>query len=259
MAKHYVIAAGLVLMASAKAVSWILNVQTEKERKKQLEEIAHSDEIRAQFNAAIQRQQEGYVSLLRQRGNEQGKFLLDAISARHIAVEALPEELDRLEKMIGQEVADQTSSPYRKSALRREYARIEDAIVRIREYKKYLHNEEERIRSFLENEEFESLLKLNAAETLLPISWLYAGKLVLVSMGELGQHLPPFNHRISFGKDDAAQRALALRYGEDIPVLIRSAHKHHDGLFYGCVARGAAYYLFNVNYLGRSASINLAG
>ena len=39
-------------------------------------------------------------------------------------------------------------------------------------------------------------------------------------------------------KDDRAQRTLALQYNDDIPVLIRSSHKDHPGLFYGCVARG---------------------
>lgn len=242
MGAPFVIVAGLTVLASAKAISWIYNVATELEQEKQRGERARSDEIRAQIRAAGQQQQDERESLLRQMSNKQGRFLLDAIAARHMAVEELPEELDRLEKIIGQEVADKTSSPYRKSALRREYARIEDAITRIREYKKYLNKEEERIRSLLANEAFDELLELDTAENLLPIDWLYAGKLVLVSMDELGPRLPRFNHRISFGKDDAIQRAMALRYGDDIPVLIKSAHKHHEDLFYGCVARGAVYY-----------------
>ncbi|GLF60028.1 hypothetical protein VNPA152081_38540 [Pseudomonas aeruginosa] len=242
MAVPFVIAAGLVVLAGAKVVSWIYNVKTEQEEKKQRDERKRSDEIRARASAASQRQEVERLMLLRQMGEEHSQFLLESIREHRLAVADVPSELDGLERMIGQEVADKTSSPYRKSALRREYARIEDAIVRMREYQRYLNQQESQIRSLLGKEAFEDLLGLDTTEPLLPVDWLYPGKLVLVSMDELGQPLPRFNHRISFGQDDTAQKTLALRYGDDIPVLVKSAHKRYEGLFYGCVARGALYY-----------------
>lgn len=242
MAIPFVVAAGLVVLTGAKVVSWIYNVKTEQEQSKQRNERKRSDEIRARARAASQRQDAEHLMLYQQMGKEYSKFLLESIREHRLAVADVPAALDELERMISEQVLDKTSSPYRKSALRREYARIEDAIVRMREYESYLNQQEDQIRSLLDKNAFEHLLELDTAEPLLPIDWLYAGKLVLVSMDEIGKRLPRFNHRISFGRDDAAQRALALRFGDDIPVLIKSAHKSYKGLFYGCVARGALYY-----------------
>ena len=225
MAIPFVVAAGLVVLTGAKVVSWIYNVKTEQEQSKQRNERKRSDEIRARARAASQRQDAEHLMLYQQMGKEHSLFLLESIREHRLAVADVPAALDELERMISEQVLDKTSSPYRKSALRREYARIEDAIVRMREYESYLNQQEDQIRSLLDKNAFEHLLELDTAEPLLPVDWLYAGKLVLVSMDEIGKRLPRFNHRISFGRDDAAQRALALRFGDDIPVLIKSAHK----------------------------------
>lgn len=242
MAIPFVLAAGVAVLVSAKVVSWIYNVKTEEEQNKQRHERKRSEEIRARADAARKQQGAERLKLLRQMGREHAQFLRESIHGCRLAVADLPDELIKLETMIGEEVVDKTSSPYRKSALRREYARIEDAIVRMREYQRYLDYLQARIQSLLQDEAFEDLLHLDAAEPLLPLDWLYSGKLVLVSMDELGQPLPRFQHRISFGQDDSAQKALALSYGDDIPVLIKSVHKHYEKLFYGCVARGTVYY-----------------
>ncbi len=238
----FVIAAGLTVLATAKVVSWICNVQTQEEEAQQRHERARSDEIRARASEASRKQEAERLALWRQQASEHAQLLLAAIDDRRQAVKEVPAELHRLEKIISEEVSDKTSSPYRKSALRREYARIEDAIVRMREYARYLDQQAQQVHKLLNNESFDALLSLDTAEPLLPLDWLYAGKLVLVSMDELGPPLPRFNHRISFGRDDAAQKAMALGYGSDIPVLIKSAHPKYEGLFYGCVARGAVCY-----------------
>jgi hypothetical protein len=128
MAIPFVVAAGLVVLAGAKVVSWIYNVKTEQEQSKQRDERKRSDEIRARASAASHRQEVERLMLLRQMGEEHSQFLFESIRDHRLAVADVPAELDGLERMIGQEVADKTSSPYRKSALRREYARIEDAM-----------------------------------------------------------------------------------------------------------------------------------
>lgn len=239
--KRFVIVAGVVLVC-AKALGWIYNRLTKEEWERQQSERARADEIRASADLARKRQEVEYQAEYRAQGKEYSQLLLEAIRVCREGVAGLPAELEKLECMIGQEVADKTSSPYRKSALRREYARIEDAIVRMREYWHYLDWQESQVKTLLGNGAFEDLFELESAEPLLPVDWLYPGKLVLVSMDEIGRPLPRFNHRISFGQDAIAQKSLALRYGDDIPVLIKSAHKQHKGLFYGCVARGAIHY-----------------
>ncbi len=239
----YVIAAGLSAMVSGTAVNWIYNVKTKQELDKQSAEKKRADDIRKRARAARQCQDTERLKQLHQMGKEHFRFLLEAILHHREAVAKIPAELEGLERMICQEVADKTSSPYRKSALRREYSRIEDAIVRIREYQRYLDYQEKQVWILHNDEAFEELLEMDTVESLLPLDWLYPGKLVLVSMDEIGPPLPRFKHRISFGKKDNAQKALALRYVDgDIPVLIQSAHSEYEGLFYGCVARGALYY-----------------
>lgn len=238
----YVVAAGILVLTTAKVVSWIYNVKTEEEQQKQRDEKERADEIRAQAHAAKAQNESEHLAQSRQMGQKYAQFLFESIHTRRLAVADVPAGLTELERTIGLELADKTSSPYRKSALRREYARIEDAIVRMREYLYYLEQQKHQVQSMLDNEAFEDLLELDTAEPLLPVEWLYPGKLVLVSMDEIGSRLPHFNHRISFGRDDITQKSLALRYDDEIPVLIKSAHKLHKGLFYGCVARGALYY-----------------
>lgn len=242
MAIPLVVATGLVVMVTAKAVSWFLNSMTEEERQKQTHERERTEQIRKRAGAAKARQDSERAEVYRDMVLEQAQGLYRVIREHREAVADLPAELKKLEQMITTEVSDKTSSPYRKSALRREFARIEDAMVRMEEYQQYLLFAEEQIESLERQEEFEQLLALDPAEPLLPMEWLYPGKLVLVAMHEIDMPLPHFGHRISFGQDDFAQKALALAYNDEIPVLIKSAHKHVAGRFYGCVARGALYY-----------------
>lgn len=242
MNQRVILAAGLGVMASATAIAWIYNRMTLVEELKQGQEKAQADILRSRAAAAQQSQQAEQQVHLQQIGVEQSQLLLQAIQARRDMVADLPNELNMLQKTIDAEVANTSSSPYRKSVLRREYARIEDARIRVQEYAHYLDYEQAHIQALLADQAYQELLTLNTADALLPAQWLYAGKLVVVSLKELGLPLPRFKHRISFARDNIVQRAQALRYGDEIPVLIRSAHKKHRGLFYGCVARGATYY-----------------
>jgi len=237
-----VVAAGLTVLVTAKAVSWICNSLTEQEREKQQHERERSDQIRARARAAnVQQEAERWMTY-QQMAQDQAYLLFESIREHRQAAAEVPAELEMLERMISSEVSNKTSSPYRKSALRREYARIEDAIVRLKEYQRYLSFEEQRINQLLYEEDYEVLLKLDTVKPLLPLEWLYPGKLVLVSMDEIGKPQPYFGHRISFGHDDLVQKSIALRYGDDIPVLIKSVHNRYADLFYGCVARGALHY-----------------
>lgn len=236
------VAVGLAVLVGAKAVSWIYNVKTAEEKTKQEYERQCANEIRAHARRAKQRQGQERLALEREIAEDHKNLLLDAIKLRRQSVAEVPGELVMLEKMITEEISDKTSSPYRKSALRREYARIEDAVVRMKEYLHYLEVEEHQACKEFSDGNYEALQSRDTAEPLLPLEWLYPGKLVLVSMEEVGQPLPRFFHRISFGRENLAQRTLALDYDDEIPVLIKSKHKQHESLFYGCVARGALYY-----------------
>jgi energy-coupling factor transporter ATP-binding protein EcfA2 len=238
----YVVAAGLTVLVAGKVVSWICNVMTEEERENQRQERERSERIHACAQEEWARQDRQRSALWCQMGEEKSGLLLDAIASRRRGVAELPQALGDLERIIDEEAKNRTTSPYRKSVLRREYARIEDAITRMKEYTRYLDHEERHIQEDTRDGRFELLLERQLAEFLLPLEWLYPGRLVLVTLNEIDQCLPRFQHEITFGKKDAAQKALALQYGEEIPVLINGRHPHSQTKFYGCVARGVLYY-----------------
>lgn len=242
MAAPLIVGAGIVVFVVAKVFSWLANSMTEEEHQKQASERARTDEIRCRAEAARARQEREAWQEYRAMALEHVQLLRRVIRENREAIVGIPAELDNLEQMVAREISDKTSSPYRKSALRREYARIEDAVVRMKEYERYLVFAENEVDTLLAGEDFEPLLALDPAEKLLPLEWLYPGKLVLVAMNEINKPLPRFGHRISFGTDDVHQKALALPFNDEIPVLIKAATKWGNGSFYGCVARGALYY-----------------
>ncbi len=145
------------------------------------------------------------------------------------------------------EISADSSSPYRKSALRREFVRVEDAKIRLDEYKKYLNYEKRQIERLWKIERFDLLLEKEAADALLPTEWLYKGKLVVIKLDEIdNENLSKFNHTLSFSESEKEiQQALAIKYGDEFPVLItryqQNENEKHKRIFYGCVARGIAY------------------
>ncbi|MCE1015706.1 hypothetical protein [Pseudomonas monteilii] len=201
MAIPFLVAAGLMVMATAKVFSWVANTMTEEEERKQREERRKTADIRSRARAAKERQDESLRQEYKAMALEHAQLLRQVIQDNREAVAGVPQVLLELETMIGMEVRDKTSSPYRKSALRREYARIEDAIVRMKEYEKYLSYAASEIDGLLARSQYEALLEVETAEPLLPLEWLYPGKLVLLAMNEVGKPLPRFGHRVSFGKD----------------------------------------------------------
>lgn len=242
MAVPLIVGAGLALFATAKLFSWLANSMTEEEERKQEKERARTESIRRRAETAKARQEREAWEEYRTMVLEHVQLLRRVTRENRDAIVGIPEELDKLEQMVAREISDRTSSPYRKSALRREYARIEDAVVRMKEYERYLVFAENEVDALLANEGFEQLLAIDPAEKILPLEWLYPGKLVLVAMDEINKPFPRFGHRIVFGRDDVPQKALAIPFNDEIPILVKATTKWDSGSFYGCVARGSLYY-----------------
>lgn len=239
----FVIVAGLGITLAAKTVSWIYDALTEEEQEKQTYERKRVDEIRSRAKAAFDRKDAETLKIVRESALENANAFRRVIKDRRLALQGVPDDLRMLEEILLKEASDRTSSPWRKSALRREYARIEDAAVRLKEYQCYLDHEQTRIDNLLALESWEEILSLDSIDQKLPLEWLYPGKLVLVTLDEVNKTLPRFRHSIVFAKKlSAAQRALALQYGDEVPILIQHAVSQSDGKFIGCVARGALYY-----------------
>lgn len=236
------IVAGIAVAGGATLVSWIYNTLTAEEKEKQHRERKKSEKIRASAQRERERQDERYSDAYREMVGDKVKLLLATITSHRSRIEQIPEELADLKRAIKEEVLKADSSPYRKSALRKEFTRIEDAIRRYDEYIHYLDQEELQTRADFEASRFDAILDRDIPEPLLPLEWLYVGKLVLVSLDEINRPLPRFQHQIVFlQREDAAQKALAVRYGNEIPILIKEPHRKWERAFVGCVARGALY------------------
>ncbi|MGV8863208.1 MAG: DEAD/DEAH box helicase [Pseudomonas sp.] len=236
------IVAGLVVMGAASVVGWICNTLTEEEKEMQRRERRRGESIRANAQRERERQQGRYSAAYREMVEDKVKLLLATITSHRSRVEQIPEGLADLKRVMQEEALKADSSPYRKSALRREFARIEDAVRRYDEYVRYLDQEQRQTQADLGANRFDAILDRDIPEPLLPLEWLYAGKLVLVSLEEINRPLPRFRHQIVFlQRQEAAQKALAVRYGDEIPILIREPHPKWERSFVGCVARGALY------------------
>lgn len=243
MAKQYALVAGLTVLATATTISWIFNYATKTQLERREKEMAKADSLRAKAAARRKEYEDKHDEQLQKIALEHSAVLFDGIKKIRESYYDVPAELEVLQQTIDQEVLDKTSSPYRKSALRREYTRIEDARIRMQEYFHYLNYEEKLIKSLLTDKAYAELIQLNPVEILLPVEWLYVGKLVLVSLNELEQDLPRFKHSIYFEKkEEVIQKTLAIPYGDEIPILIKGVDESTHGLFYGCVARGITYY-----------------
>src|SRR5690606_40892513 len=111
MAIPLVVATGLVVLVTAKTVSWFLNSMTEEERQKQERERERTEQIRKRASAAKARQDGELAEVYRDMVLEHAQGLKRVIREHREAVAALPAELKKLEQMITAEVSDKTSSP----------------------------------------------------------------------------------------------------------------------------------------------------
>lgn len=232
------IAVGVIVGASC--VAWYYNCKTEDEKRNQEYAYNERESLYANYQRASRDQTEQARKECKRLAEQGYQDLLKIIKVHEGKIAPIKEGLDELYKIISSEIIADSTSPYRKSALRREFARTEDAYMRLEQYKQYLAYDRQTINELWIKERYEQLLKKEAADALLPVEWLYSGKLVTVNLGEIGRKLPVFGHKILFHGTRELQQALAIGYGDEFPLLVTKPAKE-AGTFYGCVARGIVY------------------
>lgn len=230
------LAAGAAVLASAKLVSWIYRTLTEEQAASNARDERELAAARERVSRAREQSAAQAAVIRRDALREVSNILNRAIATHRADKRALREEIDALQQQIIEETSDRATSPYRAYALRREYVRVEEARARLDAYLDYLHDYQQRADAAARAGDEEQLRALELPESFVPLYWLHAGKLVMVNMGEIEIALPPFGHRIELGRDRAAQQALALRHGNEFPLLIHGMTER--GAHLGCVARG---------------------
>ncbi|CAB3737713.1 ATP-dependent RecD-like DNA helicase [Paraburkholderia graminis C4D1M] len=230
---------GLAVFVAAKVVKWIFNSMSEEEAERSETLREEAETIYQEYEEACRTKQADLKRWTTEKAGHWRRKLLQALSDNRDKIAPIREGLDSLYEVVRIEIGADTTSPFRRLALQYAFCRIEDAKLRLDAYAAYLDHAEAQIARVTDGA---AVLKLRPTEPLLPDEWLYRGKLVVVSLDEIRKPLPRFGHRLLFGRHESRQLALAVPFGDEIPVMITGAHKHQEGAFYGCVARGALYY-----------------
>ncbi|MCB2381383.1 MULTISPECIES: DEAD/DEAH box helicase [Shewanella] len=230
------------VMLTASAVAWYFNQKTDEEKHRQGRAYQERDNIRSRFESAAEQESSYFTEEQIKQAERDKTLLLAEIEKLSEKITPISESLSELYKIIQSEIAAETTSPYRRSALLREYARIQDAQKRLIEYRKYLEFEKKQIINYWQQQKYGQLIDLDLADALLPLEWLYEGKLVLAELSDIGRQQPKFEHRLLFNGNREQQQALAIGYGDDFPILVVREGNKKDGAFFGCVAKGLCFH-----------------
>lgn len=236
------IAVGVTVGASI--IAWHFNRKTENELRRQERAYRARDRMYDEYHSEVDRIQKHYSAAQKKQASKQRELLLDEIKIHTEKIDPIKKAYDQLYSLILEEIQADSTSPYRKSALRREFAQIQDGQMRLSEYQKYLNYERDRVEKAWESKRLDDLMDMLPADALLPMEWLYPGKLVMVDWSDIGKRQPKFGHKLSFNgfpDEQELQKSLALAYGDEFPMLVYKRGKRED-TFYGCVARGIAFH-----------------
>ncbi|EOV0102918.1 AAA domain-containing protein [Vibrio vulnificus] len=231
------------VMVTASVVAWHYNQKTDEEIGRQNRAYAEQDNIRSRFYSASNEESERFSAIQKEQATKQRDLLLKEIENHRGKISEITEAYKELYTIVLTEIQSEITSPYRKSALKREFSQIEDGQLRLVEYERYLESEKSKVERYWANSDYRSLIQLDPAEPLLPFEWLYPGKLVVVDLSDMGKRQAKFNHRLDFNGFESErdkQKALALAYGDEFPMLVTKKGKHDS--FYGCVARGISFH-----------------
>ena len=234
------VAAGVTAVATVAA--WAFNQLTQHERELQEKEYSRRKQMYSAIGEIQLNKNKGTERILARAAKETRATSLGIIKEHRKKIGVISEGLTKLFSVVNREVVANYTSPYRRSVLRREYCRLEDASTRLSEYEKYLDYEASLIDTLYKQRSFQSLIERDPPQALLPVEWLYPGKLLIASMDEIGISQPNFGHTLRWARDAAKQKALALAYGEEFPILITDRWKRNEHVFFGCVARGTLFY-----------------
>ncbi|MBZ9610846.1 DEAD/DEAH box helicase [Rheinheimera maricola] len=237
---HLVIGGGIILTAAA--VSWLYNQKTDDELRRQRQAYQDRDDIRSKYQNASSRFRENHITQRREQALSYKSLLLKELDTHAKKVQPIVNAYNELFEIIQSEINADSTSPYRKSALRKEYARLEDAKLRIIEYDKYLSHERSKISELWAKGHYDWLMQRKVPDALLPVEWLYLGKLLVVDFSDIDKPLEGSRHILNFtGVNGEAekQKALALSYGNEFPILVVKGQRNR---FFGCVAKGIAFH-----------------
>ena len=132
------LAVGLGVIVAGSAVAYYYNEKTNDELARQDRAYKERDDIYARYDVEHATQDENYREKRKAQAEDYKRLLLKEIEKHFEKVTPITKAYQELYDAIIIEINSDTTSPYRKSALQKEFSRIEDAQIRISEYAKYL-------------------------------------------------------------------------------------------------------------------------
>ena len=238
------LAVGLGVVVLGSAAAYYYNEKTDDELARQDRAYKERDDIYARYDAKHATQDENYREKRKAQADDYKRLLVKEIEKHFEKVAPITKAYQELYDAIIIEINSDTTSPYRKSALRKEFSRIEDAQIRISEYAKYLEFERRKVNQLWDQGSYDWLLERPISDALLPLEWLYPGKLLVVELSDLDKPLDNSRHILKFSGlngEPEQQKALALNYGTEFPILIVKNNRNGNQ-FFGCVASGIIFH-----------------
>lgn len=126
---------GLAVIGIAGVAGWISDEATKDEKKRQKCAERERECIISELEANAAAHSENAEKQKRKSANASKKILIDEIKELSKKIAPISKALEQLFALIKEEIVAETTSPYRRSALRREFEKIEDAKARMVEYK----------------------------------------------------------------------------------------------------------------------------
>ena len=236
------VAAGAVIVG-ASVIAWHFNQKTEAEKGRQKKAYRDRDRMRSKYKNPGASEKQKQEEEKREQASCYKALLLKEIHTHSEKIEPISLAYKDFYFLVKEEIDADSTSPFRKNALSREFSRIEDGQLRLKEYEKYLSTEKMKIQELWDKGSYDWLMERPVPDALLPLEWLYLGKLVLVELSELDSPLSHTRHILKFNGFDGdidKQKALAVSYGDEFPMLV--VKKSQGNSFYGCVAKGIVYH-----------------
>jgi superfamily I DNA and/or RNA helicase len=239
-----------VVSIAGSAAAWYFNQRTKEEEEKQAELRQKIKDYNEKFDLNVKEKKENLQETLKNTFFEIKKLYIDTISFYRKEKENVLKDLRKLYSAILEELKKPNISPYEKESLLKERNRVQDALKRLEAYWNYLIWFEKRLQVLTDYEKYENIFELSEPDSILPLNYLYVGKLALIEKEELNR-LTIYDQKLQLKTDkvdniyvDNKQEKINLRYYvdnniDDIPVFLE--YSKDNKYFTVSIAKGEIY------------------
>lgn len=239
---------GAVVVLGATALAWLLDEETKEERSLHDALRSRNADLRSQVASAYDESAKVATAHRRQAALELASNQREYCSRNKQRLDQPAKEFRTLATSLHADLADTSTSPFRRNALRLLQGRLEDTCNRLDAYQRYCDWYMEQLDRMLERERYDSVLAFPDPQSRLPEDWFYNGKVALASVAEMsgrkngyGQVLSLQTEKIGEEYSIERQRALMMKYPDQEAIPVQMLGGKNPRYFKGCILRGALH------------------